>query len=73
MDEYTSEAVSIRSESTVTVETYDLAFGAVVLLEHLHIRVLGQAGLADRGEIRRLPAGAVEIALHLGGHDGQTS
>lgn len=73
MDEYTGEGVRNRAESRVTAETYDLAFGAVVLLEHLHVRILGQAGLADRGEVRRLPAGAVKVFLHLGRHDERGS
>ena len=34
----------------------DLAFSAVVLLQHLHIGAVRQAFLADGGEVGRLPA-----------------
>lgn len=47
----------------------DLAFGAVVLLEHLDVGIRGQAVLADRWEIGRLPARPVQVLLDLGWHD----
>lgn len=52
------ELVSYSSH-TDTMRTYNLAFGAVVLLQHLHVRVLGEAVLTHGWEIRRLPPGAV--------------
>jgi hypothetical protein len=40
----------------------------MVILKHLHVGVVGQAVLADRGEIGGLPARAVEILLDLRRH-----
>lgn len=40
----------------------------MVRLQHLDIIVLRQAVLADRREVRRLPAGAVQILLDLRRH-----
>jgi hypothetical protein len=48
----------------------DLAFFAVVLFDHLHVRVFGEAVLADGGEVGGFPAGAVEVLLDLGRHVG---
>jgi hypothetical protein len=42
----------------------------VVLLQHLHVGVVGQAFLADRREISRLPPAAIQILLDLGRHIG---
>ena len=49
----------------------DLAFGAMVGLEHLNVRVIREAiGFANGRKLCRLPAGAVEILLDLWGrHD----
>jgi len=53
-------------------ETYNLAFGAIVFFQHLHIRVFGKAVFTDRGEVCGFPAGAIEILLDLGRHRGQS-
>ncbi len=50
-----------------------LALGAVVLLEHLDVGVLGQAVLAHRGEVGGFPPGPVEVLFDLGGHGGGVS
>lgn len=50
------------------MRTYNLAFGAVVLLQHLDIGVLGKAVLTHRWEVGRLPPGAVQVVLDLGRH-----
>lgn len=42
----------------------------MVFFDHLHIRVLRQAALADGREVSRLPSGAVQIMFNLGRHDG---
>lgn len=47
--------------------TYNLAFCAVVLLDHLHVWVLGETVLADGGEVSGLPPGAVEVLFDLCG------
>lgn len=44
--------------------------GGVILLEHLDVGVLGEAGLADGGEVGGFPAGAVQVLFDLGWHLG---
>lgn len=46
-------------------KTYNLAFCAVVFLDHLHVRVFGKTVFTDGWEVRGLPAGAVEVVLDL--------
>jgi hypothetical protein len=50
----------------IRVQTYR----SMVLLQHLHVRVVGQAFLADGREVGRLPSAAVQILLDLGRHVG---
>jgi hypothetical protein len=52
------------------VKTYNLALGAVIFFQHLHIWVFGKTVLTNGWEVRRLPAGAVEVMLDLGRHGG---
>lgn len=47
-----------------------LAFRAMVVLQHLDIRVVGETVLADGGEVGRFPAGAVQVLLDLRRHSG---
>ncbi len=49
----------------------DLAFGAIVLLEHLDVRIRREAILADGGEVGGLPAGTIQVLLDLGRHGGE--
>lgn len=44
---------------------YNLAFCAMVFLEHLNVRIVGQAVLAHGGEVGGLPSGPVQILLNL--------
>jgi hypothetical protein len=46
-------------------DTYDLAFGSVVLLQHLHVRVVREAAFTDGWKISRLPPGPVEVLFDL--------
>jgi hypothetical protein len=41
---------------------------SMIIFKHLHVRVIGEAVLADGREVGSLPAGAVEILLDLRGH-----
>lgn len=43
----------------------------MVFLQHLHIRVVWQALLADGREVGRLPAATVQVGLDLGRHGGR--
>lgn len=49
-------------------DTYDFAFRAVVVLQHLHIGILRQAVLTHRRKVCALPAGPVEILFDLRRH-----
>ena len=51
-------------------KTYNLALGAVIFFEHLHVWVLGKTVLTHGREVCGLPARAVEIMLDLGRHGG---
>jgi hypothetical protein len=42
----------------------------MVFLQHLNIRVVGQAFLANRREVGRLPSAAIQILLDLRRHVG---
>lgn len=44
----------------------------MVFLQHLHVRVVGQAFFADRREVGRLPAATVQVGLDLGRHSDST-
>lgn len=46
-------------------KTYNLAFCAVVFLDHLHVGVFGETVFADGWEVGGLPTGAVEVVLDL--------
>lgn len=50
--------------------TYNLAFGTVVLFEHLHIGIFWQTVFANRGEISGFPPSTVEIVFDLRRHGG---
>ena len=66
-----AKSVWLRGAATrIWSNTYDLAFCAMVFFDHLHIRVLGQTTLTNRGEVRGLPSGAVQVMFDLGRHDG---
>jgi hypothetical protein len=41
----------------------------MVLLQHLHVRVVRQASFTDRGEIGGFPTRAIQILFDLGRHD----
>ena len=44
---------------------------AVVFLQHLHIWVIWETFFADRREVGRLPAAAIQVGLDLGWHGGR--
>jgi hypothetical protein len=48
----------------------EVTYRAMILLQHLHIRVVWQALLAYRGKVGRLPAAAIQILLDLRRHVG---
>lgn len=43
---------------------------SMIIFKHLHVRVIGEAVLADGREVGSLPSGAVEILLDLRRHYG---
>ena len=51
-------------------KTYNLAFCAVVLFQHLHVGVFRKTIFAYRWEVCGLPTRAVKIMLNLGRHGG---
>lgn len=52
------------------MQTYDLAFCAMILLQHLYVGILRKAVLTHGRKVRGLPSGAVKIVLDLGRHLG---